>query len=141
MRSDIRGYQPAIEIVPRTTRISLSDRFRMLQSRPVVEQVRVVPGPVRNLQMALQMAGQSAQLPQRRLPVRQRLGPRPGVRVRNKHLLRLQHKAGFKKKLVQTMTVRRRPLHTRLTLKPVNSFRQKVPVHNGQNNTFRPRLV
>ena len=99
VRSDVRGSLAGTHIVPQTTRIPLSERFRLLESR---RQLQQPPAPqVRPLQLALQSAGQVMMDQPHRLPVRQRLGPRPGVRARNKHLQVIQSKTDGRKRQQQ----------------------------------------
>ena len=64
--------------------MTLSDRFRILESmaKPRVQNVRMMHAPVRNLQLALRMAGQETVPVKKRLPVRMRLGPKPGQQMR-----------------------------------------------------------
>lgn len=56
-------------IVPQTTSIPLSERFKIIESKPAPE--TMLAGPARSLKLALDMASQST-----RISAKQRLGPK-----------------------------------------------------------------
>lgn len=91
-------------------------------------------GPVRGLQLALQTAGQTNDPTPRRLPVRQRLGPRPGVRVRNKHLQRTQNQGPGIGKRWTGSGIRKKKTHNRQT-------GVTVPFQTKSKSYFKPRVV